>query len=695
MKRLKQQVMTNSSKQLFNLKNKEIYFVIAIFVFAFVLRFIYLNQIQKSPLFDTPIMDAKYNDDWAQRIATGEELEEKVFFRAPLYPYFLAGVYTIFGHSYFWARLIQFIIGSLSCVLIFFIGRKVFNRTVGLISGFLAGGCGIFIYFEGELLIPFLIVFLNLLLVWSLLFFMEKPDFKKSLLSGILLGLSAIARPNILLVAIAFFFWMLFLIKSTRGYKTALGYAFSFALGVVLVVSPVTLRNYIKGHDLVLISSQGGVNFYIGNNPRSDGVWAGLREVGKTWDNVYEGAFGFAEQSMGRKLKPSEVSQFWTSKSLEFIRDQPTNFLRLMFKKFLYFWNGKELPNNKDLYFFARTSGLLNVLIWKKVLFFPFGVLAPLALMGIILSFKKTKKVIPLLIFIFMYMLSVILFFVNSRFRVPVLPFLIIFGSYFLYWFYLQIKKSRFSSVIFLILGVMILGVLINSSSFRATNLDYSLSHNKIGLAYSQKGKLPEAVEQFELALNFKPDNTAAHLNLGLTLMSMGRYNQAIDELQTVLKFDGEKDRVHYNLGVAYHQIGKLEKAIEHYNASLSINDRNPKAHNNLGSIYVQLQKFKKAVEEFKSALRYLPDSYESHFNLGVAYSNQQKYQEAIKEFITCTHLKNDFPDSYYNLGIIYKKLGRKQDAITAFKNFLRLRKVKDQHTESAEKSLKELEGKK
>jgi len=55
------------------------------------------------------------------------------------------------------------------------------------------------------------------------------------------------------------------------------------AAGCVIIVSPVTLRNIFIGHDKVLIASQGGINFYIGNNPYADGTSAVIPEFGNTW----------------------------------------------------------------------------------------------------------------------------------------------------------------------------------------------------------------------------------------------------------------------------------------------------------------------------------------------------------------------------------------------------------------------------
>jgi tetratricopeptide (TPR) repeat protein len=666
---------------------------IAIFLLAFGLRLVYLHQIQQSPLFDAPIMDAKYHDDWAQDILTGTEPAQDVFFRAPGYPYFLAGIYAIFGHSYFWARLIQFLLGSLSCVMIFVIARRISNRTVAGLAGILAATYGVFIYFEGELLIPSLMVFVELLAVWAFLILMDNPKSTTSLLSGVLLGLAALARPNVLVVALAFFLWVFLFFRPTHGYRPALGYALSFALGILLAIAPVTVRNYVQGQDLVLISSQGGVNFCIGNNRDSDGVWAGLHEIGTTWESVYEGAADFAEQSAGRTLKASEISRFWTRRGFDFIRSDPVAALRLGWRKLLHFWNGQELPNNKDLYFFSASAGLLRLLLWKRIVFFPFGILGPLSLVGMGLLWRHNRKAAPLALFVLAYMLSVIPFFVNSRFRVPVLPFLIIFASYALYWLLRRNRQRRLSTLVVPAALLLLLGVFANRPMYAASDPGYSLSHNKLGVAHLEKGNLFEAVEQFETALQLKPDNNVARINLSSAFMTMGRYDQAIAALRAGLASGAEQDRLHYNLGLAWHQMGKFDEASAHYQAALECNPAHVEARNNLGSLYVQLGRLAEAAREFRSAASRSPDDYQPHFNLGIVYAQQQKHAEAIEEFLICARLNGDFADAYYNLGMIWKGLGKKSEAISALTTFLNLHAARDERRAWAEASLAELAG--
>jgi hypothetical protein len=114
-----------------NLSTKEVTFLIVLFVFAFSLRLVYLVQLQETPWFDAPIEDAGRYDDWAQSIQSdwlqmSQPYHEGPFFQAPLYPYLLAIVYTVLGHSYLAVRMIQFLLGSCSVLLIYFLGKKVF-----------------------------------------------------------------------------------------------------------------------------------------------------------------------------------------------------------------------------------------------------------------------------------------------------------------------------------------------------------------------------------------------------------------------------------------------------------------------------------------------------------------------------------------------------------------------------------------
>ncbi|MCK4385107.1 MAG: tetratricopeptide repeat protein [candidate division Zixibacteria bacterium] len=681
---------------------KETCFILGLFIFAFLVRFIYLNQMKNSPLFDAPLIDAKYHDQWAQTILKGQDFAKGVFFRAPLYPYFLALVYKIFGHNFYMVRLIQFLIGSLSCVLVYLIGKKIFNPRVGRIAGMVASVYGILIYFEGELLIPVLIVFLDLVLILALFWAKAKPSYGRWIVCGGLLGLSALARPNILLVGVAFFFWILFyfpqgtarqarrpifdpalrpetqcrrkaqtrrersrrtefLKSKAQTYRKSLLYAVSFAFGTILIISPVTLRNYVKGNDFVLIASQGGLNFYIGNNPQSDGASALLPGARSTWWGMYDDAKSIAEKSMHKKLKPSEISRFWYGGGMKFLKDRPFDFLSLILKKIVLFWNGNELSNNKDIYFFTRKAEVLKGLIWKFVIFFPFGIMCPLALLGMILSYKQFKNTLVLLLFVFVYMVSIILFFVTARYRVPVLPVLIIFSAYALDWLLVRIKEKRFSALgkYLFILVLISIPINVNIPGYKSGYEDQGVaeSHSYLGFAYREKGDISNAIKEYKLALSYDPNLAYVYVSLGELYREQGKYTQALQEFEKALSHGADSAIVLYDRGMIYYTFGLLDKAEEDYRLSIVLRDNDYFPHYFLGGIYVEKGMWDLAITEHQLVLQYNPD----------------------------------FAPSYYELGLLYHRLGKKDQAIYALENFIKLWEGDPNQIKEAQRLLKEL----
>ena len=106
------------------------YWSLAIFSIAFLIRIISVLQITGIPFFNHLSLDPAYYNNWALDIFHGDWISSRAFDLSPLYPYFLAIIYRVFGYSLYAARLIQMLIGSLSCVLILWIGSYVFKRNL-------------------------------------------------------------------------------------------------------------------------------------------------------------------------------------------------------------------------------------------------------------------------------------------------------------------------------------------------------------------------------------------------------------------------------------------------------------------------------------------------------------------------------------------------------------------------------------
>ncbi|MFH0944468.1 MAG: glycosyltransferase family 39 protein, partial [Planctomycetota bacterium] len=415
---------------------------------ALLVRLIHLAQLSENPFFQHPTMDAKVHHEWAQEFAEGKEWsidrrsgEPVPYFRAPLYIWFLGTIYSVFGVDAGLApRLIQCLLGALSCGLVFLLGTRLFGRGVGI----LAGGCmSVYwtaVYFDGELLIVPLQIFLNLLLLLMLVVAGERRTWWAFATAGLLLGLEAIARPNILLFAPAVCVWILWLERAKGGgLRRGIVSCLAFGLALLMPIAPITIRNSVIGHDEVLISSQGGVNFYIGNNPQTDGVTAIVPGTPPDWWGGFYATREMAAQALGREPKPSEVSRYFFHKAFQFWREDTSRAIDRTVRKIRLFLYGMEYPNNQCIYSF--TELFTPFTRWLPGCFWIVG---PFGMLGFFLALFRGLKLFPLWGFVLVYSVSIVMFFVSARFRMPVVFPLSILAAHAFFWLILKAKERAF-----------------------------------------------------------------------------------------------------------------------------------------------------------------------------------------------------------------------------------------------------------
>ena len=110
------------------LPKREWYTAAAIFSVALVLRLLNLQQLRANdPFFELPAPDPRLYHEWAQRIAAGDLLGEGVFLQGPLYPYLLGALYWVFEPGFLLPRLVQCVLGSLTCVMTWELARRLFD----------------------------------------------------------------------------------------------------------------------------------------------------------------------------------------------------------------------------------------------------------------------------------------------------------------------------------------------------------------------------------------------------------------------------------------------------------------------------------------------------------------------------------------------------------------------------------------
>ena len=412
---------------------------LAIFVLALAVRALHLRESLAGPLMrgEPPMIDSRYYDKEAREIAAGDWLGDEVFYLAPLYPYSLGVVYALVGTDagsdpIRTARWVQACFGALACVLVYAIGVLAFDRRVGVVAGLLAAGYGFFLYYDGLLMPSSQVLFVHLGSVLALLWAARAPSPARWLLGGLMLGLAAASQGTALLWALVAVLWVL-VDRSGPARRERAARAAWILAGLLPLVATITVRNWVVGRDLVLLTSNAGKNLWIGNHPGASGLWELLPEK-----DVWGSGLDFYIKDVPRGAddpSPSESSRYFRTKAIAFAREHPGEAARLAARKLALFLNAVEAGSRDQFYFARRYSTPMRTTPLS------FGLLVPIGLTGLALSMRRRGRACGLLaLAVLAQVAAFVPFFVVARYRVVAVALLLVFAAAQVLWW---IERGR------------------------------------------------------------------------------------------------------------------------------------------------------------------------------------------------------------------------------------------------------------
>ncbi|MCP4568124.1 MAG: tetratricopeptide repeat protein [FCB group bacterium] len=630
---------------------------VLIFGAALIVRLIYLLQIKSNPFFLSPMVDELWNIRWATDILEKSFFGDEVYFRGPLYPYLLAFWLKITSADYFWIRLIQMFISAASVSLTYLLGREFFSERVARLASVFHALYAMLIFYEAMFLIPVIFIFLNLLGLLILARNRDNPLKKPYLLAGLIFGLAAIARPNILLIVPLLGLWLFFHFRGKIKTRSIAVLLLVFFLGLFLPIAPVTVRNYVVADDPVLISSQGGVNLYIGNNTVAEGLTMMMPEIRLdsriSWDQFTTAVADYAKEDVGHDLKPSDVSAYWTNKAKQFIFEHPDRFLGLTFRKLVYFFSGFENSDQTDIYDFRQYSSVMSILVFDYGLKFPYGFFAPLGLLGLWLCRRRFKELAPLLIFFFAYIPTVILFLVTARHRLTVIPVLLLFAAFALIWLYDQIKKRDWKRILMPAGMGLVLLIILNINFFDLGFRNEPQIHFNLAMTHSRQGDYEAAIREYRLALEQAPSVPSIYNGLGQTYFNMGRFQDAIRQLSHAVSLDSEYGDAQFNLGLAYMEMNEFDRAERHLRAAAELMPDRAEPLINLSEVHMGKNDPASAVDVLERVLDIDPDNHIVYTKLGVLYGRAGDTAAAFGYFDQSLQIAPGYAPGYLNWGNI------------------------------------------
>jgi tetratricopeptide (TPR) repeat protein len=194
-----------------------------------------------------------------------------------------------------------------------------------------------------------------------------------------------------------------------------------------------------------------------------------------------------------------------------------------------------------------------------------------------------------------------------------------------------------------------------------------------LGLALVKAGRLPEAIQHYEQALQINSSDAEAHNNLANALFQMGSVRAAIEHYEQALRIRPNDSGVCNNLGNALMRAGNIPAAMERYEQALRISPNDAVVHHNLGSALMQSGNVEAAIEHYERALHIAPEYAEAHNNLAKALFRAGKIQEAIGHFEQALRIQPDSAEIHNNLGIVLARQGKLVDAQRQFERAVAL----------------------
>ena len=568
---------------------------------ALLLRLLALRDIIDSPYGSYLLWDERFYHEWAKSIAAGTYASSAVYEFAPLPAYLMAAIYRLFSPDVLLIRLLNVVLGTLSCGILYFVGRHLGGRRVGLAAALIAGLYKPFILYSVVPLKETLAVLLFAAVLWLLLETLQAIGagpgalFLWAGLLGLAAGFLLNVRPNAIAILPVVPLCIALRIRPDRVSvkRVALTLAV-LAVGFAGAVSPFMIRNYVVADSFRITTSQLGFNLYIGNNPQNPTPY--FRPVPFAITSPFQQGIQFtieASRRAGRTLSAGEASAFWTREVINAAAARPAAFGWKLWQKALALLNQFEACDHYYIPFVAKVAPFFK-------LFLPtFWLILPLGMAGMLAGKVLPEKARPLQSVFLLYGLTLVMFFTNARYRLPLLTILIPFAAVAidrLWTWYQASKRTRVGGLlsVFVISGVVV-WLPIEASD------DLTAYYNTHALVLEARGRSQEAIRYWNISSEMnRVFSDFANLSLAQRAYVGGRDKEGASYLDRIRDDSFAAAQKFELLGDAWVRKNRPADAAAAYERALAINSGELRPRAKLTRLYQLTDPSRAVLEEQK-----------------------------------------------------------------------------------------------
>ena len=481
------------------------------------------QYIRHSPYAHIPILDARGYWQLAVDVAHFGKPLTSTGISAPLYPLFLIVCVYLFGPNIYAVYVIQLSLTLITVLLMYQLWQQVFSSLHAFIGGLLSLFYLPFVYYITKLLpdILAILVLTSFLVIYTHQRLLNKPG--GLILLGVVGALAILARSQFIVVVLPLIALLLFYKKPdpiTKIYRWRIPIVLAC---LILTLLPIGLYNYHYTGGFYVTAPNGGLTFYMGNNPRATGTYSSVPGISDDVNLQLKEMVAVASSHFGRPVTIWEADRYFWRQGLSYIKNNPVDWLKVELKKIILLISPKETFTIYDIYL-------------ERSLYLPFlylfcinwGILLPLSIIGIadICWSKKQliRDVIPLFVTGVVLTGMLLIFLVLDRYRLLLLP---------------------------VVAGFAAHGIIALFRLWRAKHFPVALAVSAVLL-----------VAISATVIIKKPIAPGAWSNLGSILVRLERYSEAEDALHKALQTDPTNPIVINNMISALLYQDKVKEAL-------------------------------------------------------------------------------------------------------------------------------------
>ncbi len=601
---------------------------------ALAVHLFYVYETRHDPTLSLPLVDAAYYHQQASG-QTAPDLDEP-YWQPPLFVWWLRGVYAVTGPYPGRVRVVHSLLTALTALLTALLARQLLGWRLAWLPPLLVALCAPLLFVSAQLLPAALGSVALLAMVLAGGRFLQEGAPRYGFLAGLTAGLGALVLANMLLLLPLLLGWTA-LGAAVRERRRALA---AVTCGMLLAIAPVTARNYVASGYFVPVSINGGINLYLGNNPEyPSSIWI---RPGLDWDRLLLMPFDHgATDSV-------EADRFFIARAVRFWVTQPVRAARVMLHKGLVLLNGREVPRNLDIYTARGDSRVLRVLLGGvRRGWWPNGILLPLAVTGLVAAlcgaWGRNGRWIGSVVLV--YCASIVVVFVTSRYRAPVLPLLYILAGAAVLHLYAVARNGTWRRRT--LTAAVLLAALAAAQvpAGHVAPFSFQAEHKLLAAsALSVRGKAEAAGSLFAEAILLNPESAEAWFGLGTVYGLMGHHDSALECYHACLLRRPDHDGALVNMGVEKLRRGDISGARHYFNSARLFNARNARAWQGAGICAMHEGDNEEAVNLLQQAVALAPADAETRHALGGAYWNNNEHAQAGDALRTAVELRPGYP---------------------------------------------------